>query len=292
MSADDLKALGNKAFSAGNFDEAITAFSDAIKLAPDNHVLYSNRSASYASLKRYEEALEDAKKVTSIKPDWPKGYSRLGAANMGLGHLDEAVQAYSQGLQHDPDNAGLKSDLEAAQADQARKKRGHGLFGAQMLAKLAVNPKTSGFLQQPDFMRMMQDINNHPDHMGNYLGDPRFQMALEVGMGLSMRTADDDLGMNGHGPASGDEAHSQPSSQAATQAASASKPVPKDEPEVVPMDEDVDPETKARQEAEAEAQREKEAGNAAYKQRQFEEALRHYDRALELNDKDISFLTN
>ena len=177
--------------------------------------------------------------VTSIKPDWPKGYSRLGAANMGLGRLDEAVQAYSQGkcsrsltarlsanpppilqldcslilpgtglqltassaklkpslqavpmlcnagLQHDPNNAGLKSDLETAQADQARKKRGgQGLFGAQMLAKLAVNPKTSGFLQQPDFMRMMQDINNHPDHMGNYLGDPRFQMALEVGLSL------------------------------------------------------------------------------------------------------------
>ena len=50
-----------------------------------------------------------------------------------------------------------------------------------MLGKLAVNPKTSGFLQQPDFMRMIQDINNHPDRMGNYLGDPRFQMALEVG---------------------------------------------------------------------------------------------------------------
>ena len=80
--------------------------------------------------------------------------------------------------------------------------------------------------------------------------------------------------------------------QASTQGGSAPKPVPKDEPEVVPMDEEVDPETRARQEAEAEAQREKEAGNAAYKQRQFEEALRHYDRALELNDKDISYLTN
>ena len=56
-----------------------------------------------------------------------------------------------------------------------------------MLAKLAVNPKTSGFLQQPDFMRMMQDINTHPDRMGNYLGDPRFQMALEVGVSVLER---------------------------------------------------------------------------------------------------------
>lgn len=42
----------------------------------------------------------------------------------------------------------------------------------------------------------------------------------------------------------------------------------------------------------AEAQKEKEAGNAAYKARQFEKAVQHYDRAIELDDSDISFLTN
>lgn len=42
----------------------------------------------------------------------------------------------------------------------------------------------------------------------------------------------------------------------------------------------------------AEAQREKEAGNAAYKARQFKAALGHYDKAAELDPTDISFLTN
>jgi stress-induced-phosphoprotein 1 len=70
--ADEFKAKGNAAFSAGSYQEGIDAFSEAIKLAPNNHVLYSNRSACYASLKKYDEALADANKTVELKRDWPK----------------------------------------------------------------------------------------------------------------------------------------------------------------------------------------------------------------------------
>ena len=33
----------------------------------------------------------------SLKPDWAKGYSRLGAAYHGLGEYPEAIQAYEDG---------------------------------------------------------------------------------------------------------------------------------------------------------------------------------------------------
>lgn len=42
----------------------------------------------------------------------------------------------------------------------------------------------------------------------------------------------------------------------------------------------------------ADALAEKEQGNAAYKEKDFQSAVQHYDRALELFDGDISFLTN
>ena len=35
--------------------------------------------------------------VVELKSEWPKGYSRLGAANQGLCHWDEAIDAYQQG---------------------------------------------------------------------------------------------------------------------------------------------------------------------------------------------------
>jgi stress-induced-phosphoprotein 1 len=54
----------------------------------------------------------------------------------------------------------------------------------------------------------------------------------------------------------------------------------------------MDESAKAAAARKAEAKAEKEAGNAAYKKRQFDEAIQHYDRALDLDDGDISYLTN
>ena len=62
-------------------------FSQAIAIEPANHVLYSNRSGAYASMKNYDKALEDAEKTTDLKPDWAKGWGRKGSALHGTGDL-------------------------------------------------------------------------------------------------------------------------------------------------------------------------------------------------------------
>lgn len=40
------------------------------------------------------------------------------------------------------------------------------------------------------------------------------------------------------------------------------------------------------------AMAEKELGNAAYKQKKFDVAISHYDKAIELDPKEMSFLNN
>lgn len=92
-----LKEKGNAALTAGKFDEAIQAYSDAIKLDESNHVLYSNRSAAYLKAAKLQEALADAEKTIQISPSWPKGYSRKGAVLFALEKFDQAFTTYNKG---------------------------------------------------------------------------------------------------------------------------------------------------------------------------------------------------
>jgi stress-induced-phosphoprotein 1 len=305
--ADEAKAKGNAAFSAGKFDEAIEHFSAAISLTPENHVLYSNRSASYASLQKYTEALADAKKTVEIKPNWGKGYSRLGAAYAGLNKYDDAIAAYRDGLSKDPSNEALKSGLSDAQDARLRANAppvGGGspfanIFqGPDVWAKIQTDPRTRTFLSQPDFVRMLQDVQKSPNNLNRYINDPRMMQVLGVLLGVNIQTpsredmesgkfdedssaADDFPGLSERSPPpKAAETSSRPAETARAPA----------EPEPEPMDiPDEEKEKKARK---AEALKEKELGNQTYKKKQFQEAIEHYTKALELDDEDISFLTN
>jgi tetratricopeptide (TPR) repeat protein len=100
-------------------------FTEAIEIEPTNHILYSNRSAAYASKRDYQHALEDATKTTELKPDWAKGWGRKGAALHGLGDLVGANDAYEEGLKIDPNNAQNKSGLASVKrAIEAEAKAG------------------------------------------------------------------------------------------------------------------------------------------------------------------------
>lgn len=56
----------------GDFLLAIDRYTEAITLNRNNHVLFSNRSAAYARVGKFAEALEDAKRCHELKSDWPK----------------------------------------------------------------------------------------------------------------------------------------------------------------------------------------------------------------------------
>ena len=115
-SAPRVEAKGNAAVAAGDHALAHALFTAAIDQSPpDAHLYLSNRSLCALALKRYDEAAEDAARCVSLKPDWSKGHSRLGAAHFYAGRHAEAVKAYAAGLAVDPTNMTLVEALTAAQ---------------------------------------------------------------------------------------------------------------------------------------------------------------------------------
>ncbi|RDA90747.1 hypothetical protein CP533_2972 [Ophiocordyceps camponoti-saundersi (nom. inval.)] len=277
-SADELKALGNKAIAEKNFDAAIDNFTQAIALQPENHILYSNRSAAYASKKQWDEALQDAEKTTEIKPDWAKGWGRKGAALHGKGDLVGANDAYEEGLKLDASNAQLKSGLASVQ--KAMQQESDGGLGSvfndpNLIQKLAANPKTSSYLADPVFMQRLQQIQRDPKNIQQLFSDERMITAMGVAMGVDMSVRDSD-------PRTQDTPMPDLQEQPA-------KKDPQPEPEAEP--EELDEEALEKKKKKAEADKEKALGTEKYKKREFDEAIKHYSKAWECFP-DITYLNN
>lgn len=273
MSALQFKEQGNKALQAGQFDEAIEAYSKAIEINPNDQVFFSNRSAAYLSKGDADNALSDGNRCIEINPNWAKGYSRKGAALHALKRYEEALEVYNTGLTHFPEDAGLKSGRDEVKKilDSKQGPLG-GLFGPQMLSKLVGHPKFGPKLADPAFMRKLQMVNSNPSLM---MQDPELMEVISALIG-------------GEGD---DKELGEPATYAAPTPAPAPAPK-KTAPQPEPEPEDLTEEERQLRKRKADALAVKERGNALYKQRQFDEAIAAYDEAYELDPSNVMLLNN
>ncbi|PVV00510.1 hypothetical protein BB560_005107, partial [Smittium megazygosporum] len=273
-------ALGNKAFTSGDYKEAIKQFTLGIEADPTNHILYSNRSGAYSGDMDYEKALADAEKTIEIKPDWPKGYGRKGAALHGLGEYEEAKETYLKGLEVDPNNAQLKSSLEEVEKAIQNARNG------DIVSKISSNPKLAPLLSQPDFMNKILDIQKNPKNISKYSDDPRILTLMMSLMGIDTEA----LKTGGPSGFGGDDVEMPDMSSNSEPAAS--KNAQQGKPEQAHEDDAMEVEKSESEKLKEEADAKKALGNAAYKKKQFDEALSYYDAAIEICPSEITYYTN
>ena len=110
--ADALKGEGNALFKAGDFRAAVGKYTAAINAAPQNHVLFSNRSAAYCQMGEFTAALADAKRCVELAPNYAKGHHRLYAALHGLRRFNDALGALQQCVAVAPENKTYAEELD------------------------------------------------------------------------------------------------------------------------------------------------------------------------------------
>eukprot|EP01138_Halocafeteria_seosinensis_P014815 gb/GECG01015123.1/.p1 GENE.gb/GECG01015123.1/~~gb/GECG01015123.1/.p1 ORF type:complete len:579 (+),score=129.83 gb/GECG01015123.1/:1-1737(+) len=289
--AQEEKNKGNKALQEQRFDEAIAHYNKAIELDPSQHVFFSNRSAAYLSKGDAQNAFEDANKCVEIQPNWPKGYSRKGAALHALGRYDEAITTYDEGLKQDPNNDSLKSGKEEVLKAKNAPAGGMGgmggmqnPFGPDMFNKLALHPKYREYLNDPDFKEKLTKLQRDPNSFASMIGeDNRIMEVLSYLMGIPMGEGGQDGGDQGHAAGATGAAGGQ-------QSQPEEKPSSKEE-ESKPQKKET-PEEKEERERKERAEAKKNEGNQYYKKKEFDKALELYDEAMEIDPHDIRYRLN
>ena len=131
-SPEDAVERGDEFFAAGQYEEAIAEYTEAIEIAPEYAAAYNGRGFAYYKWGRYDRAIADYDKTISLNPDDTDNYIRRG--NAQLGHqrnfesgVDKVIADYNKAISLDPNNAiaynnrgnayYLKDDYDRAIAD-------------------------------------------------------------------------------------------------------------------------------------------------------------------------------
>ncbi|KAH7425244.1 hypothetical protein KP509_11G045900 [Ceratopteris richardii] len=84
-------------------------------MVDDLAALHSNCSFAHLKLGQHPEALDQANKCVSVKPDWSKGHFRCGEAYFALQDYAAAAESYEKALSLSPDDQTIKRRLSLTQ---------------------------------------------------------------------------------------------------------------------------------------------------------------------------------
>ena len=95
---------GWKFYAAGNYQQAVQSFTDAINIFPRNAYGYFGRGTAYSELKEMQNALDDFNKSIEIAPNHFT-YNNRGKINFELNNNQAALEDFNKALQVNPNDA-------------------------------------------------------------------------------------------------------------------------------------------------------------------------------------------
>uniref|UniRef100_A0A8D2D636 LON peptidase N-terminal domain and ring finger 3 n=1 Tax=Sciurus vulgaris TaxID=55149 RepID=A0A8D2D636_SCIVU len=110
--ASKLRHEGNRLYRERQVEAALLKYNEAVRLAPNDHLLYSNRSQIYFTLESHEDALHDAEIACKLRPMGFKAHFRKAQALATLGKVEEALREFLYCVSLDGKNKRARSEAQ------------------------------------------------------------------------------------------------------------------------------------------------------------------------------------
>jgi len=111
MTAEQFVAAGNKYAIAKQYDQAVDAYRQALKLKPDLATAYHGLGSVYVNMGRNAEALEHLRAATRLDPENPLAHLNLGINLANLRRGDEAMLEFNEAKRLRPQDARVYNEI-------------------------------------------------------------------------------------------------------------------------------------------------------------------------------------
>ncbi|XP_031845515.1 unc-45 myosin chaperone [Nomia melanderi] len=112
LTAQQWKEAGNEEFKKGNWSEALSCYTNALKLTNEDSsekaIYYKNRAAVYLNQGKYNNVIEDCDESLKISPNDPKALFRRCQALEALERFEEAYRDARYIISVDPGNKAIQ----------------------------------------------------------------------------------------------------------------------------------------------------------------------------------------
>ena len=92
-------------YNKGQYDEAISDYTEALKINPRYAETYVNRGTAYYSKGQFDQAISDCTEALKINPRLAEAYFNRGTAYGNKDQYDEAISDFTKGLEINPRDA-------------------------------------------------------------------------------------------------------------------------------------------------------------------------------------------
>lgn len=237
--ASDLRGKAAKAYSDGDFEDAVNFYTEAILLNP-TALFFAKRGQAFLKLKKPNAAIRDCERALKLNPDSATAFKFRGRANRLLGNWEAAAKDLRQACKLDYDDEAdewLKEvtpnakKLEQHKIKQERKKaekelneRKERVRRAQEANKKAaeenknkqaqdddggdfgmggmggIDPEFMAAFSDPEVSAALQDVMSNPANIMKYQNNPKVMNLLKKFAGAAGGGGFPGMGMGGGFP--------------------------------------------------------------------------------------------
>ncbi len=103
--------MGNSYYNKGEYDRAIEAYQQAIKLNPKDNMAYNNMGINYDKKGDYDRAIEAYQQAIKLNPKDDSAYYNMGNSYAKKGEYDRAIEAYQQAIKLNPEYDNIYNNI-------------------------------------------------------------------------------------------------------------------------------------------------------------------------------------